>query len=87
MAPAVTSGAAGTGQELIAAGLPRRASLERVHHASYPGVPEAVRAARHHVAGVLAGVPTPSFLPTPLAPCIVHLSPSVAAVTVTSMSD
>jgi hypothetical protein len=57
MAPAVTSGPAGTGQDLNAAGLPRRVSLQRVHHASYPGVPEAVRAARHHVAGALAGVP------------------------------
>src|SRR5438876_6687744 len=57
MAPAVTGGPAGTGEDLIAAGLPCRAGLERVHHASYPGVPEAVSAARHHVAGVLAGVP------------------------------
>jgi serine/threonine-protein kinase RsbW len=57
MAPAVTGGPAGTGEDLIAAGLPCRAGLDRVHHASYPGVPEAVRAARQHVAGVLAGVP------------------------------
>jgi anti-sigma regulatory factor (Ser/Thr protein kinase) len=57
MAPAVTSGPAGTGPDLGVAGLPGRAGLERVHHASYPGVPEAVRAARHHVAGALAGVP------------------------------
>ena len=44
MAPAVTSGPAGTGQDLSGAGLPDLAGLERVHHASYPGVPEAVTA-------------------------------------------
>jgi serine/threonine-protein kinase RsbW len=57
MGPAVTRGPAGTGQDLAAAGLPGRAGLERVHHASYPGVPKAVRVARQHVAGALAGVP------------------------------
>lgn len=57
MAPAAASGAAGTGEDLTGTGLPCRAGLERVHHASYQGVPESVRAARHHVTGVLAGVP------------------------------
>jgi anti-sigma regulatory factor (Ser/Thr protein kinase) len=32
-------------------------TLTRLFWASYPGVPEAVTAARHHVARVLAGVP------------------------------
>jgi anti-sigma regulatory factor (Ser/Thr protein kinase) len=57
MAAAVTSGSAGTGQDLVPTGLPRRAALERVHHASYPGVREAVSQARHHVVAALAGMP------------------------------
>jgi anti-sigma regulatory factor (Ser/Thr protein kinase) len=57
MAAAVTSGLAGTGRKPGLAGLPRRAGLERVHHASYPGVREAVSQARHHVVAALAGMP------------------------------
>jgi anti-sigma regulatory factor (Ser/Thr protein kinase) len=36
---------------------PPAAPVERLFHASYPGIPEAVRAARRHVAAALAGVP------------------------------
>jgi hypothetical protein len=59
-APAASAAApatAGTGQDRTALVLPSRAGLERVHHASYRGIAEAVRMARHHVAAALAGVP------------------------------
>jgi serine/threonine-protein kinase RsbW len=42
---------------LVAAVLPCREGGRRVLHASYPGVPKSVRAARHQAEAALAGIP------------------------------
>jgi serine/threonine-protein kinase RsbW len=58
-AAALTAELAGTGLGLMTRdpAQPAAAPVERLFRASYPGIPEAVSAARHQVAAALAGVP------------------------------